>query len=208
MGDSIFDRIRTAEGTVLDRPTFHADSDREEDQLDGGVVWKLERSQFFNELDDPAWDAFVAGDWTRVMEIFEGERDWIRREVGRYTRQGLQFRRLRIVEYPPTPYLQWESHSHRIFVECGHAISALPTTAIAHLETAASLPELMVYGQQVLYQVRYNGQGTPIGAKRVDDPALVASAVAAITDLWRRSEPFLDYFNRDIAPLPVPAAAD
>ncbi|MFD0774409.1 hypothetical protein ACFQZ2_10770 [Streptomonospora algeriensis] len=54
MDTTVFDRIRAAEGTILDRPTFHADSDREEEKLDGGVVWKLERSQFFNELDDAA----------------------------------------------------------------------------------------------------------------------------------------------------------
>ncbi|MFC4866869.1 DUF6879 family protein [Streptomonospora arabica] len=204
MSESIFDRIRAAEGTVLDRPTFHADSDREEEKLDGGVIWKLERAQFFNELDDPAWDAFIEGDWTRVLEIFTGEREWIRGEVARYARRGLRFRRLRIVEDPPTPYLQWESHSHRIFVECGHDIRALDAAEVAGLERAAALPELMVYGDRVLYQVRYDEGWTPIGAKRVDDRDLVTEAAAAVAALWKRSEPFPDYFRRVISPLATP----
>ncbi|KII00167.1 hypothetical protein LP52_03765 [Streptomonospora alba] len=196
--------MRAAEGTVLDRPTFHADSDREEERLDGGAVWKLERAQYFNELDDPAWDAFVAGDWTRVLRTFAGERDWIREDVARYTDRGLEFRRLRIVEDPPSAYLQWESHSHRIFEECGHRIRALAAAEVADLESPTTLPELMVYGKRVLYQVRYDEAWTPIGAKRVDDSELVAEAARAIGELWERSEPFQDYFRRAIAPLPTP----
>ncbi|GAA4891147.1 DUF6879 family protein [Streptomonospora salina] len=204
MSHSIFDRIRAADGTVLDRPTFHADSDRAEEKLDGGVIWKLERAQYFNELDDPAWDAFVADDWARALGIFAGERDWIRADVARYSHQGLVFRRLRIVEEPPTPYVQWESHSHRIFVECGHSIRALDAAEVAYLESSAALPELMVYGEQVLYQVRYDETWTPIGAKRVDDAELVANAAEALAGLWKRGEPFRDYFRREIAPLPPP----
>ncbi|GAA4938125.1 hypothetical protein GCM10023224_19160 [Streptomonospora halophila] len=207
MTDSIFDRIRSAEGLLLDRPTYHADSDDEEKKLDGGVVWKLERAQFFNEVGDEAWDAFVAGDWARVLEIFESERAAIRRDVARYGRQGVRFRRLRIVGDPPTPYLQWESHSHRIFVECGHDIRALDAAEVAGLERAAALPELMVYGDCVLYQVRYDEGWTPIGAKRVDDRDLVTEAAAAVAALWKRSEPFPDYFRRCIAELPAPQPA-
>lgn len=204
MTEHIFHRIRQAPGAVLDRPTYHADSDEEQEKLSGGVIWKLERSQVFNEAGDPAWDAFLAGDWPRVMEIFESEREAIQKEVRGNTEQGLEFRRLRIVERPPTPYLQWESHSHRIFIECGHQIRALDSTEVASLETTSPLPELMVYGDQVLYQVRYDSVWTPIGAKRVDDPGLVAEAAEAIARLWRRGEPFLDYFAREIRGLPAP----
>ncbi|MBB4930006.1 hypothetical protein F4561_000826 [Lipingzhangella halophila] len=204
MTDSIFDQIRAAEGIVLDRSTYHADSDREQEKLDDGVIWKLERAQFFNEVGDSAWDAFVAGDWARVMEIFESEREAIRKDVRDNAAQGLEFRRVRIVEDPPTPYLRWESQSHRIFVECGHAIRALDAAEVAPLETTAQLPELMVYGQRVLYQVRYDDQWTPIGAKRVNDASLVDGAATAIAELWERSEPFLDYFERAISGLSVP----
>ncbi|GAA3739237.1 DUF6879 family protein [Salinactinospora qingdaonensis] len=204
MSEHIFDRVRQAPGVVLDRPTYHADSDREQDKLDGGVIWKLERSQVFNEVGDAAWDAFVAGDWPRVMEIFESEREAIGEEIRANTEQGLEFRRLRVVEHPPTPYLQWESHSHRIFVECGHQIRALDAATVAPLETRAVLPELMVYGDRALYQVRYDGAWTPVGAKRVDDPELVSQTAEAIAGLWQESEPFLDYFHREIAERPIP----
>ncbi|WP_046468852.1 DUF6879 family protein [Allosalinactinospora lopnorensis] len=204
MSEQIFHRIRQARGRVLDRPTYHADSDQEQARLTGGVIWKLERSQVFNEVGDPAWEAMLAGDWARVMEIFESEREAISQELRDNAEQGLEFRRLRIVESPPTPYLRWESHSHRIFVECGHPIRALDAAEVAHLETVGPLPELMVYGDRVLYQVRYDEAWTPIGAKRVDDPELVSGAVEAIARLWRYGEPFPDYFEREIAGLPAP----
>lgn len=202
--EQVFARVRDTPGHVFDRPGYHADADQVEAQTPNGVIWKLERAQFFNELGDPAWEAFQAGNWPRVQEIFESERDAIQAELHARAQLGQEFRRLRIVEHPPTPYLQWESHSHRVFVECGHAIRTLDATRVAGLEQRQPLPELMVFGDQTLYQVRYDQEWTPIGAKRIDDPTLVRDATAAIVELWVQAEPFVDYFDREIAPLPMP----
>ncbi|MFC4563559.1 DUF6879 family protein [Nocardiopsis mangrovi] len=199
-GLDVFGRVRAAQGAVMDRGAYHADAAalRASDQVTGDI-WKLERSQVFFEAGDSAWEAFASGDWERVLDIFDGERAAIRDDVARYARFGLRLRRLRIVELPPTPYLQWEMHSHRIFVESGFEIRVLGAERVRHLEGEQPLPELMVYGGRTLYHVRYDERWAPIGAKRIDDPALAESAAHAITALYDQAEPLMDFFQREIA---------
>lgn len=199
----MFDAVRAAEGAVMDRRAYHADAAAlRADPAVTGDVWKLERSQVFSESGDPAWEAFCSGDWGRVLEIFESEREDIRAERQSYERLGLRLRRLRIVELPPTSYLLWEAHSHRIFVECGFEIRVLDAGYIHHFESEYPLPELMVYGGQVLYHIRYDENGGPAGAKRVDDPAMARAAARTVSALYRKAEPFMEFFGREIAPRP------
>lgn len=185
----------------MDRRAYHADAAalRASPAMTGDV-WKLERSQVFSESGDPAWEAFRSGDWDRVLEIFEGEREDIRAERQDYERLGLRLRRLRIVELPPTPYLLWEAHSHRIFVECGFEIRVIDAGHIRHFESEYPLPELMVYGGQALYHIRYDENGVPAGAKRIDDPALAHAAARTVSELYGQAEAFVDFFEREIAP--------
>jgi hypothetical protein len=102
----MLDHIRQIPGTPLDRKSYHEHMRVETGQVND-VVWKLERSQVFTEAaDDPAWEAFVSGDWLKSVAIFESERWDIQAEAEKYARQGSEFRRLRIVEQPVSAYLQ------------------------------------------------------------------------------------------------------
>ncbi len=107
----MLDHLNSLPGRTMARSEYHADLKREYSEQ-RGVFWKLERRQFFNELGDPAWDAFTAGNWDRVIEVFEGDRKRVSRDVTAETERGVEMRRLRIVEHPPSPYLRWEMHSH------------------------------------------------------------------------------------------------
>jgi hypothetical protein len=82
----MLDRIRTMPGSVLDQKTYHEQMGTETERLTG-ITWKLERSQFFTEDDDdPAWQAFLSGDWGRSLTVFESGR------VGRRRRAGTRVR--------------------------------------------------------------------------------------------------------------------
>ncbi|NYI96909.1 hypothetical protein HNR12_003186 [Streptomonospora nanhaiensis] len=195
----MLDAIRSAEGRVFDRRAYHADAaELREDPRITGDVWKLERAQHFEESGDPAWEAFLRGDWNRVIDIFEGERSDLEQQVKTYERQGLRLRRLRIVERPLSPYLRWEMQSHRVFVESGYEIGVLEAEAVRHHERRSPLPELMVYGRQVIYHVHYDDRWAPAGAKRIDDPVLANWAADFISGLYARSQPFLDFFHREV----------
>lgn len=186
----------------MDRPDYHADVAALRTGNDiTGDIWKLERSQVFEESGDPAWEAFVADDWNQVLAIFEEERESLREEIRAFERSGLRLRRLRVVEHPPTPYLRWEMHSHRIFVDCGHEIGVLGADRLREWESDNPVPELMVYGDKVIYQIRYNERWEPAGAKRIDDLELARATAALVSDLYAQAEPLADYFDREIAPL-------
>ncbi|MUL41392.1 hypothetical protein FZ103_09410 [Streptomonospora sp. PA3] len=187
----------------MDRPEYHADL-KQEYAARSGVFWKLERGQFFDEVGDSAWDAFRAGDWERVLAIFEGDRERVSRDVAAEAQRGVELRRLRIVEHPPSAYLRWETHSHLVFAECGRPIRVLDAEQVADLEGDGPLPELLL-GGEVMYRVRYTADMTPDGAVRIDDREAVQEAEALVADLYERSEPLADYFRRVIAPLGPPA---
>ncbi|MBO0802592.1 MAG: hypothetical protein J2P25_05890 [Nocardiopsaceae bacterium] len=172
-----------------------------------GIVWKLERSQFFTEsADDPAWQAFISGDWPKSIAILESERPDIQDEAAKYNRQGAEFRRLRIVEQPVLAYVQWELQSLKIFDESGMPIRVLDASQIREYERDRQVPELVIVGEQALFEVQYDDQWAACGARRIDDRDIIRQAAADIAGLWVKAEPLARYFSREIAPLPPPSA--
>lgn len=196
----MLDRIRELPGKTLDIETYHALRRQESDHLTG-PIWKLERSQYFHEPDDdPGWQAFNAGDWPKVLAVFESERAEARAETDTYARQGSELRRLRIVERPVTPYLLWEMQWFKILAEEGTAIRVLDAEQVRDLEHDAPLPELVV-DEHALYHVSYDEDWRARGARRIEDPEVVRQAIREIAELWQPAEPLVSYFAREIMPL-------
>jgi uncharacterized protein DUF6879 len=202
----MLDRVREVAGTRLDRKSYHEHM-RVETSRVNGTVWKLERSQFFTEAaGDLAWAAFVSGDWLKSLAIFDSERPDIQAEAEKYSRQGSELRRLRIVESPVSAYLQWELQSLRIADESGMPVRILDAALIHDLEDGAQLPELLIVGDEVLYDVQYDSQWSACGARRITDRDIIREAAAEMSGLWAMAEPLATYFAREIAPLPPPPA--
>lgn len=201
----MLDRIQEAPGTRLDRKSYHEHMRAETSRVDG-AVWKLERSQFFTEAaDDPAWTTFVSGDWLKSLAIFESERPGIQAEAAKYARQGSELRRLRIVENPVSAYLQWELQSLRIVDESGMPVRILGADKVRDLEDGGQLPEIVIVGGEVLYEVQYDSQWSACGARRITDRDVIQEATAEMAGLWAEAEPLTAYFAREIAPLPPPS---
>lgn len=199
----MLDKIPQLSGDELDHAAYHSDFARQVVGL-RGVIWKLERSQTFQEMDDPSWEAFRSGDWQRALDLLEQDREAVRTEARRNRRQGLKIKRVRVVEHPLTAYVQWELYALRMLAEAGFELSVLPAAELAPLETRRQLPEVVIIGSRVLYEVRYLSDWTPSGAKRVNAPQAISTAAAEIARLFRKGEPLLDFFEREVAPLPAP----
>jgi hypothetical protein len=136
--------------------------------------------------------------------VLDGARSARRAAAAKYTRQGIEFRRVRIVEQPASAYLLWELHSLKITDECGRPVRVLDASQVKDLERDQQLPELVVFGHLVLFEVRYDENWAGCGARRIDDPHVIEQAAAEIARLWVMAEPLADYFAREIAPLPAP----
>ncbi|MEU9868852.1 DUF6879 family protein [Actinomadura sp. NPDC048021] len=189
---------------MLDRAAYHRDFARQCEDL-RGTIWKLERSQVFRELEDPSWQAFASGDWRHALDLLEEDRKAVQTEADSNRRQGLKIRRVRVVEHPLSPYVQWELHALRMLAEEGFEVRVLSADNLAYLENQSQLPEVVVVGDRVLYEVRYLPDWTPCGARRIRTPDVIRTAASEIGRLYRRGEPLLRFFEREVAPLPAPA---
>ncbi|MET9731654.1 DUF6879 family protein [Streptomyces sp. NPDC006458] len=199
----MFDSFADGASDRLDRPTYHADLSR----IYGGRIGflnKLERGQHFQERGFASWEAFAAGDWSRALTLADERREEYAKEVLRASRSGVRHRRLRVVEFPVTPYVQWELHVLRVRVEVGDEIKVLDARAIAHIERTRPVPEVVILGDAVMYEVVYDDDGNADGANRYTDSSLIRETNAGFDALYERGEEFHEFFDREIAPLARP----
>lgn len=197
----MIDLIPDISGPELDLATYSDAYDEAYKQI---VFWKLERRQTFREPGTPSWEAFAAGDWDHALELNECERDTVRAKVAEDESLGVESCRLRVVEHPVTPYLQWEMQYFRLLAEAGEDLRVIHASRLRHLETARPLPEIVILGDRVLFEVLYDAEGTAYGARRIDDPQVIAEAGREVASLYANAEPLPDYFAREIASLPPP----
>ena len=158
----------------------------------------------------PSWEAFAAADWDRALELNERERDTVRAKVSEDESRGVVSRRLRVVDPPVTPYLQWEMQYFRLLAEAGEDLRVIdassvqrPASSVRHPEADRLLPEVVILGGWVLFEVLYDMEGTAYGARRIGDPLVIARSSREAADVYAAAEPLLDYFARGIALLPV-----
>lgn len=194
-------------GERLDRDAYRADFWARHNAIRDGESWKLERLQHFEEINDASRDALRRGDWDEALRLIEATRGTLREAASDDRRRGSAVHRVRVVEEPLTPYVQWELHSLRLSAECGHRIRVLPAAAVAASETERPLPELTLLDNTTLYRVVYTEAGRPDGAVRYIDTETVRCWVGYLRDAYAAAEDIQSYFDRVVAHLPPPPAA-
>ncbi|MYV58064.1 DUF6879 family protein [Streptomyces sp. SID3212] len=199
----MFDSFPEGVSTRLDRPRYHEEYYR---ALESGIrhLNKLERGQNFKERGFASWEAFAAGQWDTSLSLIEERRDAYVQQVEEAERAGMLQRRLRVVEFPVTPYVQWELHVLRLRVEVGDRIRLLDARTIAGVEKHRPVPEVVILGDVVMFEVRYDDDGNAAGANRFTDRALIEETSAGFDALYEQAEEYGDFFAREIAPLPAP----
>lgn len=188
----------------LNRSTYHADF-RQVYRSGINRLRKLERGQEFKERGFASWEAFATGEWDRALSLVEEKRDVYVQQFREAARLGVLERRLRVVEFPVTPYVQWELFVLRLRVELGDNIKVLDAREIADIEKYRPVPEVVILGDVVMYEVLYDEEGNAAGAHRFTDRALIQETTAGFETLYERGDDFHDFFDREIALLPPPA---
>jgi hypothetical protein len=199
----VFDSFPGGPSERLDRPTYHADLGR---VYAGGIGFlnKLERGQHFQERGFPSWEAFAGGDWETSLALADERREDYAREIRRASELGVTHRRLRVVEFPVTPYVQWELFVLRVRVDVGDAIKIIDARDISSIERNHLVPEVVILGDVVMYEVVYDEDGNAAGANRYTDSSLIRETNAGFDALYERGEGFYDFFDREIVPLAPP----
>lgn len=199
----MLERIPDLPAPTLDEDAYLTDYWTEYERI-GDHFWKLERIQTFREPGDPSWEAFLEGDWPRALELNEADRPTAVEMAETDRKLGISTRRIRVVEKPISPYLQWEMQFFRLLVEAGQDLRVLPAEALRAWESDRPVPELALLGDHVLYHVLYDDSGTLYGARRITDPDVIRGCRADLSLLFANAEPLMDFFAREIAPLPAP----
>lgn len=195
------------QGEPLDDDAYVRDFRARRKAIRGGESWKLERLQHFEEEDSPSRDALRSGDWHEALRFFEAGRDAARKAADDDRRHGSPFRRLRVVEEPLTPYVQWELHWLQMRAEAGHPTRVLPAKEVAAAETDRLLPEVVILDNHTLYEILYTETGAFDSTRRFTVPEVVEPWVAYVKQAYAVAEDIGTYFERAVAHLPPPPAA-
>ncbi|MEU1301536.1 DUF6879 family protein [Streptomyces shenzhenensis] len=199
----MFDSFPAGVSERMDRPTYHEDFGR---VYTSGIHFlnKLERGQHFEERGFASWEAFAAGDWTRAVSLAEERRADYAQELQKAARLGISHRRLRVVEFPVTPYVQWELFVLRVRVDEGDDIKLLDARKIRDIEKDRPAPEVVILGDVVMYEVVYDDEGNAAGANRFTERELIRETSSGFDALYERAEEFHEFFDREILPLAPP----
>ncbi|MFD9204683.1 DUF6879 family protein [Streptomyces sioyaensis] len=199
----MFESFQRTISEHLDRPSYHEDFRR---HYESGIRFlkKLERGQNFKERGFPSWEAFAVGEWNRALSLIEEKREIYAGQFRKAAELGILERRLRVVQFPVTPYVQWELFVLRLRVELGDNIRVLDARKISDIEVDHLVPEVVILGDEVMYEVVYDDDGNAAGANRIADQGVIEETSAGFDELYRRGEDFTEFFNREIAPLDPP----
>ncbi|MEV7425035.1 DUF6879 family protein [Streptomyces sp. NPDC091212] len=196
--------LLAGQGERLVREVYKREFRERDAAIHDRASWKLERRQHFEEQGSPSRDALSRGDWAESLRLMEERRENIRAAAREDERRNSVFHRVRVVEQPLTPYLQWELNSLRQQAECGMRVRVVGAGVVTPSEGDGPLPELVVLGGDVLYEVLYTESGVPDGAIRHTDPEVIGGWESYIKELYRVGEDVMSYFDREVAHLPPP----
>lgn len=199
--------LRLATGEFVSQATYKREFWTRDAAIRDGNSWKLERRQHFEESGSPSREALRRGDWDEALRLIEERRDKLRRVEADEAARGAVFHRVRVVEEPLTPYVQWELHSLRLSAEFGERVRVLSARAVIGAESDGPLPEVVVQDEAVLYHVVYTAAGAPDGAVRFTDAGTVGRWAAYIRAMYAAADDIQSYFDRAVAHLPPPPAA-
>ncbi|MGY0060988.1 DUF6879 family protein [Streptomyces sp. LZ34] len=199
----MFDSFPSGASERLMRPAYHEDFRR---VYEGGIGFlnKLERGQNFKERGFSSWEAFAAGEWTEALSLIEEKREVYAKQFRKASELNVTERRLRVVEFPVTPYVQWELFVLRLRVELGDQIKVVDARKIVDVEERRPVPEVVILGDVAMYEVVYDDDGNAAGANRFTNPELIKETSVGFNALYDRAEPFFDFFDREIVPLSPP----
>ncbi|MEV7008790.1 DUF6879 family protein [Streptosporangium sp. NPDC051022] len=202
----MFELFQQSTSERLTRPKYHEDFRR---TYEGGIrsLKKLERGQNFKERGFASWESFAAGKWDEALSLIEEKREIYTQQFQNAAKLGILERRLRVVEFPVTPYVQWEFFVLRLRVELGDNIRVMDARNISDIEQERPVPEVVVLGDEVIYEVIYDDDGNAAGANRFTDQEVIHETSAGFDVLFDRGEGFGEFFDREIASLTPPSVS-
>ena len=193
------DLFRGIASEFLAADAMHADYERRFAAADGLDSWKLERRQHFRDPQFASWVAFDRGEWAQALRLLERERPSLAELQQETAARGIDLYRVRVVQEPIVPYLQWELHLLALRAEYGEKIRVIGPEVVERYESDGKLPELLTVGSHTVYEFAYDETGTLSGAHRYEDSEICTRCTDFMTELYAVGEDVASFFARRVA---------
>lgn len=190
---------------LLTFDSYMKDADERQFRLGAGhASWKLERQQFFSDPTDPPWMAFSEGRWEESLRLMEAARPTFQKFMQEAFDHEVTLYRVRIVEMPIIPYVQWELNYLLLATELGEKIRVVEAERVKEFEKTGPLPEVLTAGTDTVYRILYTDEGAPAGARRVINSELTRKCIEFVQELYAEGEELNEFFEREVAHLAPP----
>jgi hypothetical protein len=202
------DLLDESPGQALDLDSYRSEFRIEFDRLENSGFWKLERRQTFREPTSASWSAFNRGDWSRALELHEDRSEALEQSSRQLSQRGVETWWVRIVERPVSPYLQWETHLLRLRARFGDNIRVRDSGTVEHFEHRGPLPELVVLGEHLMYEILYDADGLISGGVRYTGVRQIRECGRFIRALYADGVDIGVFFREEVETLPPPGAEE
>jgi len=136
-------------------------------------VFKLERLQNYMEPDNESWREFQVGNIKRSLELIP----MIRAKEAEYDveffKRGLQFLRVRAVELPLSPYIEWELQFHAFSAQYGETILVSDLTYTDRGSMLWNARDFLLFDSFAVLVHDYNPDGLLVGGWVCQGEAIV-----------------------------------
>lgn len=146
---------------------------------------KLECRQTYQELEtNRSQEAYSRGDVAQAEELLLNEAEADRPLYDDIKSRGIEYARLRLVEEPLTPYLNYELLAYRIRAKMGEVIEIVRCDAVRGL-TGDDYFDFLLFDRHTALIHDYGDTGLQSGGWVTEDPAVLASLERTATGLRR-----------------------
>ncbi|MEC3974869.1 DUF6879 family protein [Amycolatopsis sp. H20-H5] len=162
---------------------------------------KLEREQNFQESGNASWEALIAGDYARSIELIEQDRKSLEQQRKPFDDAEVPFYRVRVIQYPLSDYVKWELAHFKLNVEEGETISIVDTARIADIELDTSLKDFVLFDDFLMLSYDYTLDGLPLDTYLVTDTEYLREMSELADELLARAWPFERHPHEPLIPL-------
>jgi hypothetical protein len=121
--------------------------------------WKLECNQSYKEPDDPSYNAFSEGDFSKAMELFQDRIKHEEKYLRDIPQKNLDYTRVRVISEPLTNYTKYEIGTYKISATYGQRIFLLNSREARKLNLRKH-GDIMLFDTKAFIILKYHDDGS------------------------------------------------
>jgi hypothetical protein len=152
-------------------------------------VVKVERRQSYQEPGNPSYEALLAGDWERAVALAAHTHDEDKQTYAELREKGVEFLRLRILDFPITDYLRWEFEHYKVTSALGEDIRIVRLSDITELDARVGLSDFLLFDHDAVMIHDYGTDGILGGGWVTTSPIQLSEVDEIVTALTTEARP-------------------